>query len=177
MSDPITILQAMFDNGFEFTIQSKVGRKFSGFSWQVTINSTLYESSEARPLYLESAIEDLAAVICSKLPDSDFAHFHRGEINYFRCGICGKPCFGVQPVLDAESGECCPKCMGSEWSSECPGIPGWYWFKRSGDRGAVIIRLVEGIDGLGAWSTTIAGVLNPATMRGQWLGPIVAPEG
>lgn len=182
MNDPIITLRAMFDSGFEFTIQSKVGRRFSGFSWRITINSTLYESSEARPLSPESAIEDLAAVICSKHPDSDFARFHRGEINYFRCGICGQPCFGVQPVPDAESGECCPECFAAAcrdekvWSSECPGIPGWYWFKRDDGRGMVIIRLVEGLDGMGAWSATIPGVLDPDTMRGQWWGPIPAPE-
>ncbi|WP_027176858.1 hypothetical protein [Desulfovibrio aminophilus] len=113
---------------------------------------------------------------------SGFARFPRGEINYFRCGICGQACFNVEPVLDDESGECCPQCFAAAcrdekvWSSECPGIPGWYWFKRDDGRGMVIIRLVESLDGMGAWSATIPGVLDPETMRGQWWGPIPAPE-
>jgi|GEM_PF-4706787 len=181
MSDPITILQAMFDSGLDIRLERDAA--FGGIHWEfVAPHLGRYEAVRVPSRTLEAVLEGLAESICAHIPDSNFARFHRGEINYFRCDICGKPLFGVEPVLDAESGECCPECLAAAcrdekvWSSECPGVPGWYWFKRADGRGMEIVRLVEGLEGMGAWSTNIAGVLNPETMRGQWWGPIRAPE-
>jgi len=114
----VTLLtyQALLDSG----ISAYIGREHDrvGVVWALILDPLLPLDAGGGERgvapTIEDAVEDLAAAANEAFPDSDFARFYQGEVDYFRCGVCGTPRFGVKPLLDRESGECCPQCVENE---------------------------------------------------------------
>lgn len=108
--------QALLDSGISAYIGAERDRV--GVTWALILDPLLPLDSGGGERgvapTIEDAVEDLAAAAKEAFPDSDFARFYRGEMEYFRCGVCGVPRFGVEPALDREFWECCPQCVKNE---------------------------------------------------------------
>ena len=104
MNDPITMLQAMFDCGHNALIVRRRGR----IAWEILLENR--DDCGGMAETVEEAIEALAAAACQDDQNSNFARFHRGEINYFRCVNCHKPFFDEEAVEYPDLGEVCLDC-------------------------------------------------------------------
>lgn len=107
MNDPITTLQAMIDSEANVNLQSEIRGTVGWSVWADCEDEPKEHGSEPT---LEAAVEAMAEAVCRWDSDSDFARFHRGEINYFRCANCHKPFFDEEAVEYPDLGEVCLDC-------------------------------------------------------------------
>ena len=64
------------------------------------------------------------------------------------------------------------------WTDKKPTQPGWYWYRAAGEWEAIIVNVnYEFLDGFEVLCVGTSERYWSDTMRGQWAGPIMEPEG